>query len=137
MIELKILIDALLESVPDVSAIYLFGSHSSGDDRTDSDVDIAILPSRDQACAFEPVKLFSIREQLAARCSRDVDLVDLRAAPVVLAKEVIAADRRVFCSDPDHADEFEMLTLSLYQKLNDERRDILRAGLAGEKFYVS
>gem|GEM_PF-5394366 len=30
-----------------------------------------------------------------------------------------------------------MLTLSLYQKLNDERRDILRAGLAGEKFYVS
>lgn len=137
MIDLETLTVTLLESVPDLSAIYLFGSHSSGDDRSDSDVDLAILPSREQARPFDPAKLFSIREQLASRLSRDVDLIDLLAAPVVLAKEVIGADRRVFCSDADHADEFEMLTLSLYQKLNDERRAIVQAGLAGEKFYES
>ena len=133
MFDLDTLIDVLIESVPDVCAICHFGSHASGDDRQDSDVDIAILPSRDQARPFDPVKLFSIRESLAARCSRDVDLVDLRAAPVVLAKEIIGANRRVFCPDSDHADEFEMLTLSLYQKRNDERREIVDAGLAGEK----
>jgi len=137
MIDNSTLIDLLIESIPDICAVYLFGSHASGDDRHDSDVDIAILPSRDQARPFDPVKLFSIRESLAARCSRDVDLVDLRAAPVVLAKEIIGANRRVFCADSDHADEFEMLTLSLYQKLNDERREIVDAGLAGEKFYGS
>jgi predicted nucleotidyltransferase len=137
MLDINALIDLLIESIPDVCAVYLFGSHASGDDRHDSDVDIAILPSRDQARPLDPVKLFSIRESLAARCSRDVDLVDLRTAPVVLAKEIIGADRRVFCSDCNHADEFEMLTLSLYQKLNDERRKILDAGLAGEKFYGS
>lgn len=137
MLDINTLIDVLVDSIPDLGAVYLFGSHASGDDRPDSDVDIAILPSRDQPRPFDPVKLFSIRETLAARCSRDVDLVDLSAAPVVLAKEIIGANRRVFCSDCDRADEFEMLTLSLYQKLNDERREIVDAGLAGEKFYGS
>ncbi|MCZ7670644.1 MAG: hypothetical protein M5U34_27580 [Chloroflexi bacterium] len=35
------------------------------------------------------------------------------------------AERRIFCADEYAADEFEMLTLSYYQKLNEERREIL------------
>lgn len=33
------------------------------------------------------------------------------------------------------ADEFEMLVLSLYQKLNEERAAILNEGLRSGKFY--
>ena len=35
------------------------------------------------------------------------------------------ADRRIFCADAYAADEFEMMTLSFYAKLGDERREIL------------
>ena len=39
--------------------------------------------------------------------------------------EVVTTGRRIYTGDARAADEFEMLTLSLYQKLNDERRAIL------------
>jgi PHD/YefM family antitoxin component YafN of YafNO toxin-antitoxin module len=45
------------------------------------------------------------------------------------------ADRRIYCADAYAADEFEMLTLSYYQKLNEERREILAEGLRSGRFY--
>jgi hypothetical protein len=47
--------------------------------------------------------------------------------PTVLQKEIVAAGRRVYQADEYAADEFEMLVISYYQKLNDERREILEA----------
>jgi hypothetical protein len=37
----------------------------------------------------------------------------------------VIADRRIFTSDQYAADEFEMLILSYYQKLNAERAGVL------------
>ncbi|MCD6344548.1 MAG: hypothetical protein J7M17_02930, partial [Anaerolineae bacterium] len=60
----------------------------------------------------------------------------------VLQKEVIAADRRIYPAisewpaDEYAADEFEMLTLSYYQELNEERADIIEDALATGRFIV-
>jgi len=53
----------------------------------------------------------------------------------VLQKEVIAADLRIYTGDEYAADEFEMLTLSRYQKLNEERAEIVEEALAGGRFH--
>ncbi len=45
------------------------------------------------------------------------------------------AERRIFCADNYVADEFEMLALSLYQKLNEERAELLAEGLRSGSFY--
>lgn len=45
------------------------------------------------------------------------------------------ADRRVYTGDEYAADEFEMLTLSFYQKLNQERAEVLVEGLQSGRFY--
>jgi hypothetical protein len=45
------------------------------------------------------------------------------------------ADRRIYCGAEYAADEFEMLTLSFYQKLNQERREVLAEGLRGGRFH--
>ncbi len=37
------------------------------------------------------------------------------------------ANRRIYCADLCAAEEFEMLTLSFYQKLNEERKAILES----------
>ena len=51
--------------------------------------------------------------------------MNLRAVSVVFRKEIVFTGERVYTGDEFAAEEFEMLTLSLYQKLNDERREIL------------
>jgi hypothetical protein len=53
----------------------------------------------------------------------------------VLQKEVIAANRRIHDGDSGSADEFEMLVLSLYQKLNEERAGVVESALAGGRFH--
>ena len=47
-----------------------------------------------------------------------VDLANVRLAPAVLQKEVITEDRRIYTGDENAAEEFEMMTISLYQKLD-------------------
>jgi uncharacterized protein len=72
---------------------------------------------------------------MQAVVNRDVDLINLRLAPTVLQKEIVMNGRRIYQTIGTTADEFEMLVLSLYQKLNEERAEILAEGLRSGKFY--
>lgn len=65
----------------------------------------------------------------------EVDLVNLRRVSTVLQKEIIMAGRRIFCADVYGADEFEMVRLSLYQKLNEERAAILAEARKSGRLY--
>jgi uncharacterized protein len=66
---------------------------------------------------------------------RSVDLINLRQVSTVLQKEVVMADRRIFEGDLGAAEEFEMLTLSYYQKLNEERAGVIEDALARGRFH--
>ena len=127
---------------PDVQAVYLFGTYGTADERPDSDIDIAILLAPQQAKATGSLASSDLRFELEDLLKKKVDLINLRRVPTVLQKEVIAADRRIYpavseeCADEYAADEFEMLTLSYYQKLNEERADIIEDALASGRFIV-
>ncbi|HOU12329.1 MAG TPA: nucleotidyltransferase domain-containing protein [Anaerolineae bacterium] len=126
--------NAVLAHYPETQAIYLFGSYQTADERPDSDVDIALLLPPQQAKAAGSLALSTLRSELEACLGRDVDLVNLRQAPTVLQKEVVAADRRIYLADEYAAAEFEMLTFSYYQKLNEERGFIIRDALTTGRF---
>ncbi|MCJ7737770.1 MAG: nucleotidyltransferase domain-containing protein [Anaerolineae bacterium] len=121
---------------PDVQAVYLFGTYDTEDERPDSDADIAVLLAPQQARAAGLLALSDLRFELEDLLKRKVDLINLRRVPTVLQKEVIAADRRIYHADEYAADEFEMLTLSYYQKLNEERAEIIEDALATGRFIV-
>ncbi len=53
----------------------------------------------------------------------------------VFQKEIVMADRRIYCADEYAAEEFEMLTISKYQKLNEERAGIISEALKSGRFY--
>ncbi len=128
------IIRTVLEHYPNVQGIYLFGSYGTADEWPDSDVDIALLlPPLEakEAGTFVMSKLHSVLESLLRK---DVDLINLRLVSTVLQKEVVAADRRIYTGDEYAAGEFEMLTLSLYQKLNEERAGIIADALADGRF---
>ena len=121
---------SILKHHPAAQAIYLFGSHGTEDEREDSDVDIAILLTPEESKNVETLVLSDLRYELETLLKKDVDLTNLRQAPTVLQKEIIVANRRVYCADEYAADEFEMLTISYYQRLNEERDEIIQDAIA-------
>lgn len=109
------------EAVPDLIAVYRFGSTARGEARGDSDIDLAILAGTPLA----PVARFELQERLAARMGRDVDLVDLDVASTVMRMQVIPTGTLLAASDPARQEAFEDQTYSAYARLNEERREIL------------
>jgi len=129
------IIKITLEHYPNTQAIYLFGSYGTDQKGSGSDVDIAVLLPPVVSRNLDSLILSNTQVALEALLKRDVDLINLRKAPTVLQKEVIQSDRRIYAGDEYAAEEFEMLTLSFYQKLNEERAEIISDALSGGRFY--
>ena len=121
------IVQAILNHTPQVQAVYLFGSYGTEDERPSSDVDLALLLPPEQAKAEGSLLLGELHLALAELLGKEVDLVNLRQVSTVFQKEIVMTGRQIFCADSYAAAEFEMLTLSYYQKLNEERREILAA----------
>ncbi|MBK8132660.1 MAG: nucleotidyltransferase domain-containing protein [Gammaproteobacteria bacterium] len=118
---------------PDVQAIYRFGSCR---DRVRADRQRPghpLLPP-DSARRAGTLALGDLHLALEAALSRDVDLINLRLAPAVLQAQIVVTGTRMFCTDALLADEFELLALALYQKLNQERAGIVAEGLRSGSF---
>ncbi len=120
---------------PTIQAIYLFGLYGTEDQSPESDVDIALLLPHAEVKAHENLYGTELHSELEGLFGRSVDLINLRQVNLVFQKEVIMAGRRIFCGDAFAADEFEMLTIPLYQKLNEERADIVEDAMRTGRFY--
>ncbi len=110
------------QAVPDLKAVYLFGSRASGKARPDSDYDVAVL-------AAEPLEgkeaFFRLQLELASLTDSGVNLVDLQSLPIVLQFEVLRGRKRLFCADRVFCVDFESGILSDYQRFAQERQVVL------------
>ncbi|GAB4541502.1 MAG: type II toxin-antitoxin system antitoxin [Anaerolineae bacterium] len=118
------IIKTILAHYPQTQAIYLFGSYGTADEWPDSDVDIALLLPPEQAKAKKNLLLSQCCFDLEDALSKEVDLLNARQVATVFQKEIIGGDC-IYNAAPYAVAEFEMLVISYYQKLNEERRDIL------------
>lgn len=109
------------EAVPDVVAIYRFGSTVGGKTHAESDVDLAFLPR----APVDPVRRFELQERLAVALRRNVDLVDLRAASTVMQMQVVSTGEALAVLDLAEKERFETYVYSSYARLNEERKAIL------------
>ena len=116
------LIEHIRKSVPDLIALYRFGSQAKGTARRDSDVDLAVL-ARDP---IPNLRRLELAMELAVQLHRDVDLVDLRTASTVMRMQVLSTGTCLDTQDESARREFEMYAYSDYARLNEERREILK-----------
>ena len=129
------IVRTVLGHYPDTQAIYLFGSYGTEDEWPDSDVDIALLLPPEQAKASRMLAMSPLCSELGSLLEKPVDLINLREVSTVFQKEIIAADRRIHTGHAYAADEFEMLVSSFFQKLSQERAEILAEGMHSGRFY--
>jgi uncharacterized protein len=79
----------VFERYPGVQAVYLFGSHAAGTARTDSDVDLAVVP-RDASVREQKLDILA---DLVRRGINHVDLVILDTDDLVLQYEAVRYNR--------------------------------------------
>ncbi len=121
----------ILPYYPRTQAIYLFGSYGSVAERSDSDVDIGLLLPFEMAKREDMLAVSECRFALEDALGNPVDLVNMRLVKTVFQHQIIFSGRLEYVGDESAKREFEMLVLSFYQKLGEERRKIL------ENFYLT
>ncbi len=119
------IVKTVLSCYPDVEAIYLFGSYLTPDQQQDSDVDIAVLFPHEKARLLKNLAMSDCRDALENVLKRTVDLINMRTVNTVFQNEIIQHGRIIYQQNERAVDEFEMQVMSSYQKLNEERAEIL------------
>lgn len=89
----------LQAQVPELLAVYAFGSRVNGTSGPDSDLDLAVLV----AGYADPVRLWELAGDLADLAGSPVDLLDLRAASTVMQYQVITTGERWWAADAQAA----------------------------------
>ena len=114
-----ILINQIKSSLPNVLAIYAFGSQITGHSNEHSDLDLAVLIDGQ----VETFDLWDLASQLSEIAGCDVDLLNMRLASTVMQYQILQTGRTLWTKQPD-AGIFESFILS--EKLN---LDVLRKEL--------
>jgi predicted nucleotidyltransferase len=112
----------LKQRLPNLMAIYLFGSQATGEATATSDLDLAVLV----AGRVDPLDLWATAGELADIAGLPVDLLDLRAASTVMQYQVIMKGQCLWSAGVD-VGIYEAFILS--EKTN---LDTARAGLLSD-----
>jgi len=112
---------------PDIQAIYLFGSAINYQLQPNSDIDIALLLPHQIAKKLANLTMTPLHLELTHYFQRDVDLINLREVNTVFQYIIVNTGKIIYYRDKTTYRTFEMLTWSFYQKLNEERAEILEA----------
>jgi uncharacterized protein len=118
-------IRTVLLAEPDVDLAYLFGSRAREEALASSDVDIALLAS----APLPLLRLGALQERLAHALQMPVDVVDLHAAPPLLAREVVLEGIPVLVVDPAVKLDFEMAAIRRWEdtrRMRLEQQELLR-----------
>ncbi len=133
--KIEFIIKTVLHYYPTVQGIYLFGSYLTEDEWKDSDVDIALLLPHELAKREGALAVSECRHALEDELEKPVDLLNARLVSTVMQMQIVTTGRLLYTGDEYTVQEFEMLTFSYYQKLNEERREILEAFQATGRAY--
>jgi predicted nucleotidyltransferase len=114
------IVRTLQSRLPNLLAVYAFGSRVQGTAGPDSDLDLAVLV----AGYAEPLTLWTLAGGLADVAACPVDVLDLRAASTVMQYQVISTGQRWWASDGQAA-LYEAAILSEKTALDSARAGLL------------
>jgi len=122
----------ILRRFPETQGVYLFGSYDTEYETPESDLDLAVLLPHDIAGSIALQDWLQLADEVGVAAGVEkVDLINMHMVDTVFRFLIIQAEQRIYTGNEQACLEFEALTLSLYHKLNEERREIITHGIAG------
>lgn len=133
MSEVDTTVDSVLSAFPATEAVYRFGSWGTAWQRSESDLDLAVLLPHELANRVDQSDWLRLNGEIANVSRTDrVDLVNLRKATTDFQAEVLRTGEVVYCRDDDARLAFETLILNMHHDLNHRRaglyEDIMKRG---------
>jgi uncharacterized protein len=119
------LLDDIRRAIPQIAAVYVYGSQVRGGQHPGSDLDLALLLPR--SVQLSATAIFQLQGDLEAAAAVPVEISILSLDNVVHCKEVLATGQRLFVGDHRTVDEFEMRVLSSYARLCEDRAEVVDA----------
>ena len=114
------IIDTLTQEIPEIQALYLFGSQNDGTATKKSDIDIAYLSNR----SLSSLERWDISQKLASLISIDIDLVELTSTNTVFRYQILSTAERIYGKGYE-VESFETLAYSFYLRFREERQPIV------------
>ena len=96
--DIDIQLREVLTRFPTLVLVLLFGSVAQGNERSDSDLDIAVAAEQ----ALTAVDKMAIISALAEQTGRPVDLIDLKVVAEPLLGQILRHGRRLLGSDGEY-----------------------------------
>jgi predicted nucleotidyltransferase len=98
---------------PEVVALYLFGSFDTPFEKTDSDIDIAVLLAKENLTETEILKT-EFYNASPSFSRRSVDIVILNSAPTYLKHQIVKSGRILLDKHPTSRKEFTAAVVQEY-----------------------
>ena len=114
-----------LQTIEGLELAVVFGSVAQGNARADSDLDIAVR----YAAPLDAEQKLALIRSLGAASGRPVDLIDLRTAGPIVARQALTRGKRLFGTDTDFASQLSRSLIDyadfapLIERTLKERRD--------------
>ncbi len=114
------ILEKLHQQIPQLLAVYAFGSRISGQANQSSDLDLAVLVEG----YADPIALWNLANDLVDITTYPVDLLDLRAASTVMQNQIITKGECWWQKDSSIG-LFEAAVLSEKTELDSARAGLL------------
>jgi len=95
---------------PDISAIYLFGSHAIGHPRSKSDIDFGILFNKD----VNGFTRINMETEISNLLKKDVDLIDMRKSSPFLRHQIYKHGKFIYHDGSDFPFQFRASSIREY-----------------------
>ena len=116
----ELIVTTLKQEIPELQALYLFGSQNDGSATKKSDVDIAYLSQK----PLSSLERWDVSKKLASLLSMDVDLIELSTTNTIFRYKILSTAERIYGEGYD-VESFETLAYSFYLRFQEERQPIV------------
>ena len=103
---------------PEISAVYLFGSHAVGRPRSKSDIDLGILFIKD----VDGFTRINIETEISNLLKKDIDLIDMRKSSPFLCHQIYKYGKFVYHDGSDFPFQFRASSIRDYLDTDSIRR---------------
>ncbi|EJI84664.1 DNA polymerase subunit beta [Alishewanella aestuarii B11] len=115
------ILQLLQQRLPNLMAVYAFGSQVTGTADKNSDLDLAVLV----AGYADVIELWDISSDLAELANCEVDLLDFRAATTVMQYQILTTGKCLYAIDSS-VGIYEAMVLSQMTALNEARAGLVQ-----------